>query len=227
MAFEGPGRSRARRESRRCCPEARRPPRPGSPTPVPQGWRQRAAPARARLSSPSGALRSRRLQPAGSGSTSSTRPSTSDRRGCHVCLHAHSCPMFRISPRHVRARVPFGCRLLFTSICYTIFRRVLWVAVDGFTPLLAGAALARSAAGRTGCGRIVTRGSVLLSASIVDARSDAGAQASAEGEGEAVLRVHGSKVSLSRPRACVTPLPLPRINDATAPTLVRPNVPSQ
>ena len=101
MAFEGPGRSRARRESRRCCPEARRPPRPGSPTPVPQGWRQRAAPARARLSSPSGALRSRRLQPAGSGSTSSTRPSTSDRRLSrlftqHMRIHAR-CSVFRVA----------------------------------------------------------------------------------------------------------------------------------
>ena len=99
MAIEGPGRSRARRESRRCCPEARRPPRPGSPTPVPQGWRQRAAAARARLSSPSGALRSRRLQPAGSGSTSSTRPSTSDRRlrlFTHMRIHAR-CSVFRVA----------------------------------------------------------------------------------------------------------------------------------
>ena len=132
MAIEGPGRSHARRESSRCCPEARRPPHPGSPTPVPQGWRQRAAASRARLSSPSGALRSRRLQPAGSGSTSSTRPSTSDRRGCHVCLHMRihaRCSVFRVAMfrRAFALVVAFYLRRSPTLF----FDGVVWV--DGFT----------------------------------------------------------------------------------------------
>ena len=100
-SIQGPGRSRARRESSRCCPEARSP-RP--PLVAPQDCRHRAAAARARLSSPNGALRSRRLQPAGSGSTSSTRPSTTAseiERLCHVCLHmrihARCSSVFRVA----------------------------------------------------------------------------------------------------------------------------------
>ena len=152
MAIEGPGRFRARRESRRCCPEARRPPHPGSPTPAPQGWRHRAAPARARLSSPSGALRSRRLQPAGSGSTSSTRPSTSDLRlsrlFTHMRIHAR-CSVFRVAM--FRPASLWLCRSIYVVLLYFSG----WV--DGFTPLLTGAAVAApSAAGSpTGCGRIV------------------------------------------------------------------------
>ena len=174
-AHKGPGRSRAHREGSRSCSEARRPPHL-----VPKGCRSWSSPEL----SPNGALKPRRLQPSGSGSTSSTRPSTTVSNRRLPPLFTCACPMsvFRVA--------------LFWRVRFWLLRYIPRAHSFGEHRDNIILSLSRSTEG------VIANQQPKFGGApppCVTARQHAGAEASAEGQGEAVLRLHGSEVSLSRP----------------------------